>query len=313
MDGFNHTEFEQKKRMLLEAQLADNRFEDFFAFDNALCTVDTDIDSELGTKPIEQLVYQYGRSDKSSEVRDGDRGVIYNEELAATSWKIHTFFPTRVVTKNRKITLDAMTGGGWLDRMSAGAARQVYTDCEFQLKKIVAGTGSAGTGDLATIVVLPAGDEFNDSTPVKTFEKYLKEARVTTGGGTCLFICEDVWFALLENASIAENGLNQHSMTDEDFNGWLRARGITDVMISRAKAQSTPAEQGVLSRGYIHAGVCAVGQKGAIIRYALGADGVQYHSMPDDFAMSNYIAARADVDYRLPYKESFVAFQNTLA
>lgn len=312
MDLFNHEAFNQRSGMLVEAQLADNRFEDFHAFNNVISTPDTDIDAPAGSKPIEELAYQYARADKSSEVRDGDRGVLYNEELALTEFRLHTFYATRVVTKNRKVTLDAMLPGGWLDRMSEGAGRQILTDAELQLKKIFAGNGSSGTGDLATVVTLPSGDEFNDSTPAKTFEAYLHEARVATGGGTYMFICEDVWFALLANGTIAENGLNTHSMGDEDFLSWLRGRGITDVIISRAKYQIKPPEQGVLSREYIHKGVVAIGQKGAIIRYTMHGDGIQYYSMHDDFSMSDYVAARVDIDYRLPYATSVVAFKNTL-
>lgn len=312
MEAFDHTLFAEKKRMLLELQLADNRFDGFEGFQNRLCTPDTDIDSEEGSKPIEELAYNYGRIDRSSKIADGDRAVIYNSALGSTSWKIHTFMPARKVRKNQLITLNAMTGGGWLARMSEGAGRQVYTDVEVEFHKVVSGTGADATGDLPTVIAITAGDEFNDPTPAKTPEAYILDGRKVVGAGAICFMGQDVWDALLQNPTLGENGLNIHSMTDEMLLGWFRVRGITTVIVSGVRAQQIAPELG-FSRDYIHSGVFAIGQPGAIIRYALGQDGIEYDSVRDEMSKADYVLARADVDFRVPYKPSIVAYTNVLA
>lgn len=311
MEGFDHALFKEKKHMLLEAQLEDNKFEGFEGMQNNLCTPDTDINSEEGSKAIEDLAFQYGRTDRSSEIRDGDRAVLFNNQLGSTSWKIHTFMPARKIRKNEKITLDSLTNNGYLDRMTTGVGRQAYTDVELQFHKVVAGTGSDATGDLPTVINITAGDEFNDPTPVKTPEAYIKDARTVVGSGAIAFMGEDVWEALLSNPTMNENGLNSHSMTDSALTGWFRDRGIGTVIVSRQRAQEIAPEQG-FQRGDIHAGVLAIGQPGAIIRYALGQDGIDYDTARDDLAKTDYVLARADVDFRVPFKVTLVAFTNTL-
>ena len=312
MEGFDHALFAEKKQMLLEAQLSDNKFEGFEGMQNNLCTPDTDIVAEAGIKPIEELAYQYGRTDRSSEIRDGDRAVLFNNELGSTAWKIHTFMPARRIRQNEKITLESMTGGGYLNRMTQGVGRQTYTDIELQFNKVVAGTGADATGDLPTVIAITAGDEFNDPTPVKTPEAYIKQALAVVGSGAIAFMCENVWFALLANPNIGENALNTHSMTDEQLMGWFRARKITTVIVSAQKANEIAPEQG-FQREYIHEDVFAIGQPGAIIRYALGQDGIKYDSARDDLAKTDYVLARADVDFRVPFKPTIVAFTNTIA
>lgn len=309
---FDHAEFQQKKRMLLEAQLEDNRFEGFEGMQNNLCVPDTDIDSEMGTKPIEELAYSYGRVDRSSQIADGDRAVVYNSELGTTSWRIHSFMAARQVRKNQKITLDAMTGGGWLNRMTEGAGRQVYTDVELEFHKVVAGLGTDANGDAPTIIAITAGDEFNDATPAKTPEAYLQDGVRITDRNVIAFMGADVWDALLTNPNIGENNLNQHSMTDEELTGWFRARGVSMVIVSSQRAQQAAPEQG-FNRDYIHSGVFCIGQPGAVIRYALGQDGIDYDSAHDQMAKTDYVLARADIDFRVPYKPMIVAYTNVLA
>lgn len=298
---------DQVLKTMLEAQREDNRLQDMELHKS--CSSPLQVYEDVGLIPRLPHAYSFARGDKSSEIADGDRAKIYETKVDQVKYFGKHHSAAESITKRKEKMLNDLAEGGFVDKLTTKVARQVCHDDEMEWAKIPLGTGTAAKNQLADVIALPSGDEFNAASPAKTPEAYIKEARTFTGGSACL-MCEDVLFALLENPNLAENGLNQRSMTEAELMSWFAARGISEVHISRAKHVTAPPEQDP-DVEYMLAGMFAIGQTEAI-RRAWEAE-LHYINAKDPLAEAQYIAARSDMGFVIGHPRLIRAFTNTLA
>lgn len=269
---------------------------------------DSPVTAMSGTIPRWPLAYAYGRVDKRAAIAPGDSPVIYSTHADSVKYEIRRSAAAFPINHVARAEMETLQNGKPLGRLSLLAQKQILTELAIDWNEIVSGNGTDADHTSVEVVALPAGDEFNATNPAKSPEQYFTEAVQATNGDT-LAICTDVLNALLQHPKLDQNGLNDHSMTRAQFFGWLAARGITNVIELSGKGQLSDPRMGY-SVEYLHAGVCAIGQLKAI-QYAVFND-VNYWTVYDEMAKVDYLIADADYDWVVGYKQSIVAFTNTL-
>lgn len=288
-----------RKRLatLLRANRADT---DAFIAEAGSSFFDTE-GQKSGTMPRLPESEEFGDENIDTRRAPGDDPTLIQDEVDEISFSVTYYKGALPIDHQDRLEQADLEGNGYITRLQAKVRRQVKTNIEQDYGVIVLGTGSAGNNTLPDVVVLPAGDEFNSSSPAKTFEAYLREAVIFTGGST-FGCCRDVWNDLLANPNIAENALNQHSMSDAEFRSWLAGRGINDVVISDAKYND---------KSFILAGMAMVGNPNVIRRAVL--DGERSWAYEDEGKEVEFLAVAEDLCFRVGHPGLVRVFQNTRA
>ncbi len=288
-----------KKRLmvLLRANRSDT---DAFIAEGASSFFDAE-GQKSGTMPRLPEAEEFGDENINTRRAPGDDPTLIQDAVDEVAFAIQYYKGALPIDHQDKLTQADLEGNGWVRRLQAKVRRQVKTNIEEDYGIIVLGNGSAGDDTLADVVVLPAGDEFNAAAPAKTFEEYLQDAVISTGGNT-YGCCRDVWNAHLRNPNLAENSLNQHSMSDAELRSWFAARQITNIVISDAKYRD---------KSFILAGMSMVGNPDTIRRAVLRAE--RSWAYEDEGKEVEFLAVAEDLCFRVGHQGLIRVFQNTLA
>lgn len=306
---FDHSTFDPNRegQMLVESGLQQLNAEEMYP-ERGLCSR-TPVKAKTGIIPRMPLAYAYGRTDRSAKVAEGDRAQIFNTHTDNIQYTVERAAAAADITHISRAELETMLPGGPLNFQAMVAQRQVLTEYAQDWNVIVSGAGSAGDDTLIDVVALPGGDEFDAASPSKTPEQYIREA-VQFTKGSAMAVDELVLWALLANPNLAENDLNQRSMTEDEFRSWLAARGVNRLIVLKGEGQDQDPRQGY-STSRLHDGVCVIGKLEAI-QYVVFNDLGNY-TVFEEMSKTDYFISDGDYAFRVGYEQSLRCFTNTLS